>query len=77
MHKIVSHVTFELHHTYRGKRLQKIMCKPGDSELWYRRDAYGYFDLPTVIYFRPELNMKPLHCEFELAFEPGGRQFTV
>ena len=57
MHKIVSHVTFELHSTYKGQKVHRFTPRAGINEVSYQRVAWGYFDLPTAIHFKPELKL--------------------
>lgn len=78
MHKLISHITFKVYETYcKAQMVTKITPKPGDGWLWMKRLAWGAFDLPTVIYFRPELKIKPIYCRFMLKFGPEGRRFIV
>ena len=75
MSKLVSRITFELHDSYKGRNpdlVQRYDVKPGEYEKSLSKHAWGYFDVPCVVYFHKGTGLKPLYVEFELCFRTHG-----
>ena len=73
MSRLVSHVTFRLHETYKGNKLIKVDVRPGWSEVNLTKLAWGYFDLPITVHFHKHLGIEPLVVDHELSFQGAGK----
>lgn len=70
---LVSHCTFELHETYKdADKVKRVDVKKGFNEVHYGRTAWGYFDLPIIVYFKKETGIEPFRVEPELSFDGNG-----
>ena len=82
--KLVKHVEFTLHETFKRKEPVKVFpslakndkCvadqrQKGEVFITYR--GWGSFELPIKITFKPEYNIPPLTVDHDLCFEGKGK----
>ena len=78
MDKLITHVEFKLHETFRNP-LRKVAMKPGTSEICLGMIGWGTFEVPMTIHFKKELCIPAMQVEHHLSFDTnaGGKWKTV